>query len=379
MIRIDTQTYNLLRISLAFGAGSNKAVKTCVELHEKGLLDSSPDNILSSGVFDEKAREKIEAVKPQQIDAVINDCEDFDIRIVTIFDEEYPRRLKNIPVPPVVLYVKGNLPDIDESPLFCIVGPRKVSNFGKKAAFSLSRRLSKAGMTAVSGTAAGADTSVHLGAFDAKSASVMVAADGILTQMKSGNRGLCGKVLERGAIISENPPREIAAKYSFPVRNRIMSGISIGVAVVEAPLKSGALITAGHALEQGKDVFVVPGCPADKCYEGSNALLRDGAIPLLDAFDVFSRYIFDFPEKIDIEKAFSEGDRALKKNLQKKSVQSLSNEARLVYNNLVKPEFTVDDLSNIDIDGAALLSALTELEMEHLISALPGGLYKIIV
>lgn len=379
MIRIDTRTYNLLRISLAFGAGSNKAVKICVELQEKGLLDSAPDEVVNSGIFDEKSRQKIKTVKPGAVDAVIKDCDGFGIRVVTMFDEEYPQRLKNIPVPPVVLYVKGNLPDIDGNPLFCIVGPRKVSNFGKKAAFSLSRRLSKAGITAVSGSAAGTDTSVHLGAFDAQSASVMVVADGIITQMKSGNRSLCEKVLERGAIISENPPREIAAKYSFPVRNRIMSGISIGVALVEAPLKSGALITAGHALEQGRDVFVVPGCPADKCYEGSNALLRDGAIPLLDASDVFSRYIFDFPEKIDIEKAFSEADRESKKNSQKKSVQGLSNEARLVYNNLVKPEFTVDDLSNIDMDGAALLSSLTELEMEHLISALPGGFYKIIV
>lgn len=378
-MRIDTRTYNLLRISLAFGAGSNKAVKICEQLHKEGLPGSSPDVVINSGIFDEKSRGKIKAVKPSEIEAVIKDCDGYGIRIVTLFDEEYPERLKNIPVPPVLLYVKGNLPDVDTNPLFCIVGPRRISEFGKKAAFSLARRLSKAGMTVVSGAAAGADTSVHLGAADAKSASVMVTADGIITKMNSGNRELYKTVLERGAIISENPPRAVAGKYGFPVRNRIMSGISVGVAVVEAPQKSGALITAGHALEQDRDVFVVPGCPSDKRYEGSNALLRDGAIPLLDASDVFSRYIFHFPEKIDVEKAFSGDDRELKKNSQKKSVQSLSNEARLVYNNLVKPEFTVDDLLNLDIDGAALLSALTELEMEHLISSLPGGLYKIIV
>lgn len=379
MIKIDIGKYNLLRISLAFGAGSNKAVKTCIDLQEKGLLASPLDKVIKSGALDEKTCEKIETVNSPQINAVIKDCQDFDIRIITMFDKEYPQRLKNIPVPPVVLYVKGFIPDIDENPMFCIVGPRKVSNFGKKAAFSLSRRISKAGMFAVSGAAEGADTAVHLGAFDAKSASVMVAADGIVKQIQSGNRDLCKKILERGAIISENPPRKSAGKYGFPVRNRIMSGISVGVAVVEASRKSGALITAGHALEQGRDVFVVPGCPADTCYEGSNALLRDGAIPLLDTSDIFSRYIFDFPEKIDIEKAFSDDDKKTKKNSQKKSIQGLSNEARLVYNNLIKPEFTVDDLSNINIDGAALLSALTELEMEHLISSFPGGLYKITV
>ena len=146
--------------------------------------------------------------------------------------------------------------------------------------------------------------------------------------------------------------------------------------MVEAPKISGALITAGHAAEQGRDVFVVPGSPADKCYEGSNALLRDGATPLLDASDIFSRYVFDFPEKIDVQKAFGEGDKKKKKALRKKSTEGLSNEALLVYNNLVKQEFTVDDLSALSLDGAVLLSALTELEMERFISSLPGGLYR---
>ena len=119
-----------------------------------------------------------------------------------------------------------------------------------------------------------------------------------------------------------------------------MSGISIGVAVVEAPKISGALITAGHAA------------------------------------DIFSRYVFDFPEKIDVQKAFGEGDKKKKKALRKKSTEGLSNEALLVYNNLVKQEFTVDDLSALSLDGAVLLSALTELEMERFISSLPGGLYR---
>ncbi|MBR4761622.1 MAG: DNA-protecting protein DprA, partial [Clostridia bacterium] len=190
---------------------------------------------------------------------------------------------------------------------------------------------------------------------------------------RSKNRALCEKVLENGCIISENYPTGKAAKFSFPVRNRLLSGLSLGVAVIEAPLKSGALITAAHAVEQGRDVFVIPGGLADKCYKGSNALLRDGAIPLIDTYDIFSRYIFDFPDKINVEKAFSDEKN---KKIQKKSLSGLSKEAVLVYNNLVKPEFTVDDLSGLDIDGGALLSALTELEMEHLVTSLPGGLYK---
>ena len=277
-----------------------------------------------------------------------------------------------------MLFVKGNLPDFDNEPVFCIVGPRRITDFGKKAAFSLARRISKAGMITVSGTACGADTEVHRGALDAGGISVMVSADGIMTELNSSNRLLCRKILERGCIISECPPYAKAYKYSFPIRNRIMSGLSLGVAVVEAPEKSGALITAGHALEQGRDVFVVPGNPANKAYKGSNALLRDGAIPLLDTSDIFTRYIPDFPDKIDLGRAFAEDiTKTANKKPDKKSLSGLSKEAVLVYNNLVKPEFTVDDLAHLDIDGGALLSALTELEFEHFIKPLPGGAYKI--
>lgn len=377
MVVIDNRTLNLLSLSSALGAGSNKAVSICNQLNDGGLLDLPLENLLKSDAFDSKLLERMKSAAYGKAEDILESCREYGIDIITVFDEKYPDRLRNIPVPPVVLYVKGKLPDVDANPLFCIVGPRMLSKFGEKAAYALSRRLSKAGMITVSGTAIGADTAVHKGALSAGAPSVMVSAEGILEQMKSRNRALCKEVLERGCIISENPPLAGASKYSFPIRNRIMSGLSVGVAVVEAPKKSGALITAEHALEQDRDVFVIPGNPADKCYEGSNALLRDGAIPLLSTSDVFSRYIFHFPDKINVEKAFDTDDKKLKKNSQKKSPAGLSKEALLVYNSLVKPEFTIDDLSGLDMDGAALLSAVTELEMEHCISSLPGGVYKI--
>lgn len=365
-----------MAVSLALGAGSSKAPELLKTLKDRDMLNKPFDEIIKSGIFDDKLKERLLKIKPDRINGIFKDCEKYDIRIISAFDKEYPERLLSIPAPPVVLYVKGNLPDIDVNPVFCIVGPRKISDFGQKAAYSLSRRLGKAGMIIVSGTAAGGDSAAHSGALNAKAISVMVSAEGIVTQLESKNHALCNRVLERGCIISENPPRAGAGKFSFPIRNRIMSGLSIGVAVVEAPKKSGALITASHAAEQGRDVFVIPGSPADKCYEGSNALLRDGATPLLDASDIFTRYIFDFPDKIDIKKAFG-GEKEQNKKAQKKSTEGLSKEALLVYNNLVLPEFTVDDLSALELDGAQLLSALTELEMEHFISSAPGGIYKI--
>lgn len=377
MISRSNRIYNLIRISAAFGAGSGKAVNICKELYKEGSLDLSPDLLLNSRVFDEKSRDRVAAVDNSKIEAVFKDCKREEIEIVTLFDAGYPERLKNITPPPLLLFIKGNFPDIDGNPVFCIVGPRRISEFGKKAAYALSRRLSKAGMTVVTGAAAGSDTAVHSGAVSVNACSVMVTADGISTQLKSSSHELCAKVLRHGCIISENPPSYVANKFSFPVRNRIMSGLSVGVAVVEAPKQSGALITASHAADQGRDVFVIPGNPTDKNYEGSNALLRDGATPLLDASDIFARFIPLFPDKIDVKKAFSGDSGASGKKTRKKSTENLSKEALLVYNNLVKPEFTVDDLYTTGLDGSVLLSALTELEMEHFISPLPGGLYRI--
>lgn len=367
-----------MTVACSFGAGSVRATRIYEAVCRDGYIDLPFDEFVKCDCIDDKLRERLVTVQKSVTDKVLRQCERENIRILPVFDDCFPECLRNIPVPPVILYTKGELPDFDRVPVFCIVGPRKVSDFGKKAAYSLSRRLSKAGFTIVSGAAVGADTAAHLGAVSAGVRSVMVTANGIAAELNSSNRSLCGKVLENGCIISENPPYSQARKFSFPVRNRIMSGLSLGVAVVEAPEKSGALITASHAAEQGRDVFVIPGSPADAAYKGSNALLRDGAIPLLDASDVFSKYIFDFPEQIDVEKAFSaDKNKELKKNSQKKSPAGLSKEAVLVYNSLVKPEFTVDDLSVPGVSGSALLGVITELEMEHLIVSLPGGIYKI--
>ncbi len=375
---MDNRLFNIITLSIAFGAGSQKAVKIYNELNQKGLFDLPFEKTFAKTGIDDKSRERLLGVKAGEIQQVFKDCKSADIRILPIYDSEYPNCLRNITVPPIVLFVKGELPDFDDLPVFCIVGPRKITEFGKKAAYSLARRLSKAGMIIVGGSAAGGDFAVHSGVLSVSGRSVMVSADGIINQLNSKNHLLCRNLLKNGCIISESPPLYVANKHSFPIRNRIMSGLSLGVAIVEAPQKSGTLITANHAADQGKDVFVIPGHITDNAYKGSNALLRDGATPLIDASDIFLKYIADFPEKISIEKAYSgDNTQKLKKNSQKISLSSLSKEAQLVYNNLNKPEFGADDLCALGLDSGSLISALTELEIEHLIKSAPGGTYKI--
>ena len=307
---------------------------------------------------------------------ILNDCKAANIKIIEFGSCEYPYCLSVIENPPIVLYVKGEMPDFDSVPSISIVGPRNVTDFGKKSAYSLGFRLASAGFTVVSGGAIGADTYAHAGAIKASGKTVLCMGCGILSDYLPENTALREEISKSGCLISEYPPHAKATKYSFPIRNRIISALSLGTIVVEAKIKSGALITARHAYEQGRDVFVIPGSPKDKNYEGSNNLLRDGAKPILDLSDVFNEYIVRFPDKINIEKA-TEGQIITKpeKNTKKLNL-SLSKEAEIVYNYLDKQKFYPEEIKNTGLNSQQLLSALTELEMEFIIKALPGGMYE---
>lgn len=381
MIIIENSLYNLLALQSAFGVGSHKSVTILKALCKEKLLNEPIDKIVKADFIDENTKERLTCVDKNQIMRIQSDCKNNNIQIIPIYSKKYPETLKNIYSPPLVLYVKGKYPLINEEPVFCIVGTRKATEFGKKASYSLARRLSSAGMIIVSGFASGCDLSAHSGVLSVGGKSIMVVVDGILTFLNSKPNSFYNKIQENGCIISEAPPfAKAGKKYSFHIRNRLLSGLSLGVAIIEAPEGSGAVITANHAAEQGRDVFVIPGRPTQPEYKGSNALLRDGASVLLDASDIFLKYIPMYLDKIDIEKAYKKTeDKLLKKSSQKKLPSSLSKEALMVYNSIVKPEFNVEDFSTAGIDAALLLSALTELEIEHIIESLPGGNYKRLV
>ena len=346
----------------------------------ENVYNADYKEILSSKLF---KKSELVRIKDKDLSAsleIIEDCKNNGIEIIPFGSCKYPYCLSVIEDAPLLLYVKGNMPDFDEFPSISIVGPRKITDFGKKAAFSLSFRLAKSGFCIVSGGALGGDTYAHAGAIKAKGKTVIVLGCGILNNYLPQNAPLRKEVANSGAIISEFPPRADASKYTFPIRNRIVSALSLGTVVIEASVKSGALITARYAAEQGRDVFVIPGQPNRKEYEGSNALLRDGAKPVLDASDIFSEYIVRFPDKINIEKAFDgpilDNKEKSYKKIEKNLPETLSKEAKIVYNYLDKQKFLPEDISGCGIDGDSIISALTELEMEMLIKAIPGGMYE---
>jgi len=234
---------------------------------------------------------------------ILASCAGSGFRIVTLQDAEYPDRLRNIYAPPIVLYVRGKLPLIDEEAVVGVVGTRDCTPYGISAAENIGYTLSRHGLIVATGLARGVDSAVTRGALRGGGRVIGVIGSGPDITYPFENEALFEDVAASGAILSEYPPGTSAHKSHFPARNRIISGISIGIAVVEAPKRSGALITASRALEQGRDVFALPGNIDARSCEGSNALLREGAIPILSADDIIDEYAELFPEKIskDIE------------------------------------------------------------------------------
>ncbi len=233
-----------------------------------------------------------------ECEQILAQCQEKGIHILTFRDAAYPNRLKNIPDPPMVLYYKGTLPSFDELPVIGVVGTRKASVYGMTSAKRLGYQIAACGGTVVSGMASGIDGVAMKGALTAGGTVVGVLGCGADVIYPASNRWLYADTEKYGCILTEFPPGTAPLGRNFPRRNRIISGLSCGVLVVEAPEKSGALITARLSADQGRDVFVVPANIDVESARGSNALMRDGAIPVSSGWDIMSEYRYQFPGKV---------------------------------------------------------------------------------
>ena len=222
-------------------------------------------------------------------DDIIDNCRKKGIDIITFSDKKYPPALREIHLPPVVLYVKGSLPDMTGLPVFGIVGSRKPTLDSADFAFKMAKELTSAGMLIVSGLAEGVDAKAAQGALETGQ-TVAVLGTAIDYPYPSCNTRLYHEICRKGAVISEYPPGERTFPTSFIQRNRIISGLSIGLLVVQAGKKSGSLKTARFAEDFGRYVFVSPGLPTSDEWEGSNQLLRSGAFYTACAQDILSQF-----------------------------------------------------------------------------------------
>ena len=280
------------------GVGAATAVKLLDKMGSpENIFFADRDTYILNGVASREAdllMDKNLARTAQIMDA----CKEQGIRMLTLGDAEYPERLRNIYDPPVVLYIKGTLPVMDEEAAVAIAGTRKCTPYGIKTSERMGYELTREGCLVVSGLAKGIDSAAAKGALRAGGKVIGVLGCGPDIVYPPENRSLFEDVSAVGAIVSEYPPgTEVNARH-FPARNRIISGLSCGVVIIEAPKKSGSLITAARALEQGRDVFAVPANADSLASEGSNLLIKDGAIPVISGKDVADEYRHVYPNKV---------------------------------------------------------------------------------
>ena len=365
----------------------------------------------------------LEALGDKSLDeaqSILKICRDKKLGILTFQDAAYPRRLRNISDPPAVLYYKGQIPDLESCPAIAVVGTRKASAYGLTTAKRMGYQIARCGGIVVSGMAYGIDGMATAGALTAGSPAVGVLGCGVDLVYPMSNRSLFRDMEEYGWLVSEFPPGYPPSRWTFPKRNRIISGMCNGVLVIEAPEKSGSLITARQAAEQGRDVFAVPGNIDLPSFQGSNQLLRDGAIMVSSGWDVVSEYEGLYPNSVrkelgqcrqtaypeevqfaaDSEKQYEkvaqdiqkpEQIRNLKKKLDKidkKDIDNaasrpysvvdtvsipLSDEEKSVIQILEQGERLVDDvIAQTGLPAGKLLSLLTMLELKGVVRRLPG-------
>lgn len=249
--------------------------------------NASRSELRSSGLGERAADSLIRTRSRLSLDDEMKRVERAGVNILTLADDQYPRLLREIPSPPPVLYVRGSLAPSDESAVG-IVGTRRVTAYGREMSRRLSSELAPAGVTIVSGLARGVDGIAHASALEAGGRTIAVLGCGLDTVYPPEHRKLADQIVECGALVSEFSLGTPPDAPNFPVRNRIISGLSLGVIVVEAPMKSGALITASFAGDQGRTVFAVPGSALSAASAGTIQLLRDGAAIAANGEDVLS-------------------------------------------------------------------------------------------
>lgn len=363
-------------------------------------------------------REKMRKKKPSDFYERIEFCKNHKIHILCPDDEYYPRQLLEIETYPLVLYIRGDYKIFAESKCIAVIGSRTPCVYGEKAAVKIVSKLAKEDYVIVSGGALGIDSVAHKAAIDNGGKTALIMGCGHGSDYLPENSELRKAVAMHGALVTEYPPKNPVTRSSFPERNRLISALSKGVVIVEAAEFSGTFSTANHALDQNKDVFVLPGDIDSGNFAGSNRLITDGAVPVFSGEDVLLYYgDIDYKsrsniaktgeafDKIDVDSQFSKKNskhyRTKKKTtqqssediiaditedeeknseksekIQKNCPEGISNNAKIVYNIMLSDICNVDEISRKSgLEIRKVLVAMTELEMSELVESSGPGEY----
>ncbi len=328
---------------------------------------SAPKNRLLKvhGIGEDTAESISQWQQNVDLDAELKRIADYGCHVLVQSDEAYPSLLKQIYDPPIVLYVKGELLARDKNSI-AIVGSRLTTPYGIEAARKLSFQLTYAGVTVVSGGARGIDTAAHQGALLQKGRTVAVLGNGINVVFPSENRELFERIAGQGAVITQFPFNRKADRQSFPIRNRIVAGMTLGTVVVEANLTSGALITANMAVEYGRQVFAVPGRIDSPRSKGCHDLIKHGAKLCEGADDILSEFEYLFPVSNRSESAEAAGLGSM----------TLSENEQRVWDAVTQEERSIDEvIRQSGLAASSVTVALFGLEMKRLVRQIPGKMF----
>ncbi len=341
------------RLIERFGSAQAALEASDAELEDVRGMSRKTITALRTTVAEDRAREELQA------------CEKAGIGVVTLGSDAFPRPLANIPDPPLVLYFRGRWLAADELAI-AVVGSRHCTHYGRRQAERLSGALARAGFTIVSGLARGIDGVAHQAALAAGGRTIAVTANGLQRIYPPEHTRLAEDIAASGALFSECRAETPARAGLFPRRNRLISGLALGVLIVEARRNSGALHTARHAMEQGREVMAVPGPVDSLASEGCLALLRDGATLIRDADDVLEAI---GPPPQPIRTATGNELRSLRE-------LRLNDRERAVLELITDDQQHLDELlRQTEIEASQVMATLTVLEMKRLVRRLPGGYY----
>ena len=375
-----------LSMTLGAAARVDEILSAFPEPHK--IFEADRNERIISGVFTKTQLDKLAEPDLKDALAVMALCKKNGWQVVTPGDALYPQLLDKLPNKPLVLYVDGDMECIKDKVTVGVVGTRNPCNESIAIARSISGGLASAGAVVISGGAMGIDSAAHEGALDAGGKTVCVMGCGLGARYLMDSEAMRRRIALNGAIISEFVPFTNASRATFPLRNRIISGLSHGVLVVEAGEKSGSLITARCANEQGREVFAIPGSVLSTAYSGANKLIRDGAKAATCAADILEPYAAMYPDWLNLEAAndkipvIAAKDAPAHKEkpqvIKKECPSGLDPDTMAVYNLFGENSLHPDEICVLSgLSPSKVISALMQLEIADLIEQSEGKNYKL--
>ncbi len=357
---LSDKHYSWLCLRLIKGVGNSTFLSLLDELGSpEEVFKTDLRELVSLGLKKEVAKNIVQKNFLCDPEAEIKKIKEIGARLILYNDSEYPKLLKEIDYPPVILYALGK--KIPEDQFFIsIVGSRNATPYGIRIAKQFSYTLANLGIGIVSGMARGIDTYAHIGAIKGRGYTVAVLGSGLDVIYPKENKKLFQNIIENGTILSEFPLGTPPEAKNFPIRNRIISGMSKGVLVVEATRRSGSLITASFALNQGREVFAVPGSIESANSKGTHYLIKQGAKLVEDIFDILEEF------------GIQQKSKELKEDIKVK----LSSQEKKIYECLSESPVHIDEIiRNTQMEASEVLSTLLKLEIKGIIKQIPGKLF----